>query len=430
MSTSPVNPVTRTRSKRWKLLAAGVTLPCLAVALLIGEPAGRSIVAAHETGQGRRDDDRDEDRDNERLEKRIAKGREVFRFDTFGDEQQWTDRLKMHEVIEQAVDPLTALQLGLKVDVDALPDEVVAAIVAGQVDLTDPATTLALIQLDAVVGVVGTVERVDGRDRLTRVGITCALCHSTVDDSFAPGIGSRLDGWPNLDLDPGAIIAASPAVPPEAKAVYSSWGPGKYDPRFNIDGLNTPLVIPPAYGLAGVKKETFTAEGPVSYWNQYVAVTQMGGHGSFKDKRLGIDVVQKPDLVKHKLGVLSDYQFSLQAPAAPPGSFHPAAAARGKAVFHTAGRCATCHVPPLYTDVNRGILHAPAETGMDDAYARRTTTKRYRTTPLRGLASHAPYFHDGSAATLGDVVDHYDSVLRLGLNPGQKQDLVEFLKSL
>src|SRR5262245_44224740 len=227
-----------------------------------------------------------------------ALGEAIFRFDTFGDEQLWTDRLRLHEVIEAAIDPVTALALGLKVDVDALPDELIQAIIAGQVDLTDPATTLALIDLNAVVGLVGTVETINGQNRLTRVGITCAICHSTVDNSFTPGIGSRLDGWPNLDLDPGRIIAASPAVPAAYKMVYLSWGPGKYDPRFNIDGLSTPLVIPPAYGLADVAKETYTGEGPISYWNQYVAVTQMGGHGSFRDQRLGINIVQEPDLVK------------------------------------------------------------------------------------------------------------------------------------
>jgi mono/diheme cytochrome c family protein len=360
----------------------------------------------------------------------VAEGRQIFRYDTFGDEQNWTDRLRMHEVIETALDPLTALQLGLKVDVDALPDEVVTAIMAGAVDLSDPAVTVALIKLNAVVGVVGTVETVDGEDRLTSVGVTCALCHSTVDDSFAPGIGSRLDGWANVDLDPGAIIAASPAVGEEAKAVYRSWGAGKFDPRFNIDGISTPLVIPPAFGLRGVRKETYTGDGPVSYWNRYVAVTQMGGQGSFRDKRIGIDIVQHPDLVDEKLGPLGEYQLSLRTPRPEEGFFDREAAARGKKVFHGAAKCATCHAPPFYTDINRGILHDAAETGMDPAYALRTATKRYRTTPLRGLWTHAPYFHDGSAATLGDVVEHYDSVLRLKLNGRQKRDLVEFLKSL
>jgi hypothetical protein len=361
---------------------------------------------------------------------RSASGKKIFRFDTFGDEQLWTSRLRLHEVIESSLDPLTALKLGLKVDADALPDDLLQAIESGLVDLTDPATTLALIKLDAVVGVVGKVRNIGGRDRLTRVGITCALCHSTVDDSFLPGIGRRLDGWPNLDLDPGRIIALSPAVPDADKAVYNSWGPGKYDPRFNIDGISTPLVIPPAYGLAGVSRETFTGEGPISYWNRYVAVTQMGGHGTFIDRRLGIRIIQLPDLVAGKLEPLRRYQLRLKAPPPPPGSFDPVAAARGKAVFRGAGKCATCHIPPLYTDINRGRLHHAAETGMDPAYAARTTTKKYRTTPLRALWQHPPYFHDGSAPDLRAVVEHYNSFLQLGLAEGQKKDLVEFLKSL
>jgi mono/diheme cytochrome c family protein len=336
----------------------------------------------------------------------------------------------MHQVIESSVDPLTALSLGLKIDVDALPDSLIAAINNGQVDFTDPATTVALIKLDAVVGINGTVQKVEGHDRLTSVGITCAICHSTVDDSFAPSFGRRLDGWPNGDLDPGRIIAASPAIPDAARKVYLSWGPGKYDPRFNIDGLSTPLVLPPAFGLARVAKETYTAEGPVTYWNNYVAVTQMGGHGSFSDPRLGINIVQKPDLVTPKLPALRDYQFSLDTPPPPAGSFDATAAARGKIVFAKAGKCAACHIPPLYTDVNKGILHDADETGMDPAYAERTATGKYRTTPLRALWQHPPYFHDGSAATLADVVNHYDTFLELGLTAQQKQDLVEFLKSL
>jgi len=360
--------------------------------------------------------------------KKQLDGQEIFRFDTFGDEQLWTDRLGLHEVIESTIDPLTALQLGLKVDVDALPPEVITALQQGTVDLTDPAVTVALIKLNAVVGLVGTVEQIDGRDRLTKVGITCAICHSTVDNPS--GIGRRLDGWANTTLDPGRIIAASPNVPAAAKEVYLSWGPGKYDPRFNIDGKNTPLVIPPAYGLEGVKKETYTGEGPISYWNQYVAVTQMGGHGSFSDRRLGISIVQKPDLVKPKLPPLREYQFTLETPPPPEGSFDATAADRGKTVFTKTARCATCHIPPLYTDVNRGRLHKPEETGMDPAYALRTTTQKYRTTPLRALWQHPPYFHDGSAATLRDVVEHYNDHFKLGLTDQEKQDLVEFLKSL
>jgi hypothetical protein len=425
----------------WRRAVALTALFCVCAAIFFTQVAadrGRDARHDQDHHSDRYHDDHDRGRDrgpgrhhdrDDDDEELIAEGRDIFRYDTFGDEQQWTDALHMNEVIESAIDPMTALQLGLKVDADALPDDLVAAIAAGQVDLTDPQTTLALIKLDAVVGVVGKVEEIDGKERLTQVGISCALCHSTVDDSFAPGIGHRLDGWPNLDLNPGAIIAASPAVPPEARQVYNSWGPGRYDPRFNIDGKNTPLVIPPAYGLRRVAKETFTAEGPVSYWNAYVAVTQMGGHGSFDDPRLGIRITQEPDLVTPKLAPLREYQFSLPKPGAPDG-LDRKAVARGRVIFNTVGKCATCHTEPAYTDVNRGILHNPAETGMDGAYAARTATKKYRTTPLRGLIHHAPYFHDGSAATLDDVVDHYDAALRLKLKAEQKKELVEFLKSL
>ena len=360
----------------------------------------------------------------------IASGREIFRYDTFGDEKFWTDTLRMHEVIESAVTPEVALSVGLKVDAEAIPAEVQAAIAAGKVDLRSPATTLALIKLNAVVGVKGTVQTVDGKDRLTRVGITCALCHSTVDNSFAPGIGKRLDGHANVDLNPGAIVALSPALTTAQKAVYNSWGPGRYDPRFNIDGKNTPIVIPPAYGLNGVAMETFTGEGPVSYWNAYVAVTQMHGQGNFRDTRLGIDIRQEPDLVTPKLDALRDYQLSLSAPTPPAGSFDIAAARRGREVFTGAGKCASCHTGSILSDINSGKLHAPDETGMDPGYAMRTTQKAYRTTPLRGLLQHPPYFHDGSAATLGDVVAHYERTRRLSLAPAQRTDLIEYLKSL
>jgi hypothetical protein len=181
----------------------------------------------------------------------VAQGKEIFRFDTFGDESQWSDTLRMHEVIATAVDPTTALSVGLKVDSEALPPAVVQGIQDGSIDLKNPVTTIVLLKLNAVVGVQGKVETIGGKDTLTRVGVTCALCHSTVDDSFAAGIGKRLDGWPNRDLNPGAIIALSPSVSGAAKAVYNSWGKGKYDPRFNFDGVSGPQVIPPAYGLEG-----------------------------------------------------------------------------------------------------------------------------------------------------------------------------------
>ena len=357
-------------------------------------------------------------------------GRQIFRHDTFGDEQLWTDQLRLHEVIESAVSPEAALAVGLKVDVEALPRRVRAAIEGGQVDLGDPQTTLLLLKLRAVVGVEGqVVETDDGRLSLTSVGTTCALCHSTVDDSFATGIGRRLDGWPNLDLDPGAIIALSPAISEAARDVYLSWRPGRHDPRFNIDGLNTPVVIPPAYGLDGVALETFTGEGPISYWNNYVAVTQMGGHGTFIDDRLGIEIIQSPDLVGPKLGALLKYQLGLETPPPPRGSFDTAAARRGEEVFHDVG-CAVCHIPPRYTDVNLGVLHDAEDVGQDPAYALRGATGQYRTTPLRGLWQHPPYFHDGSAATLDEVVDHYDAFFMLGLSDADHADLAEFLKSL
>lgn len=350
----------------------------------------------------------------------VAEGQRVFRFDTFGDEQLWTDKLRLHEVVEKNVDPTTALKVGLKVDADVLPPGILQ-----KVDLKSPATTVALLKMNAVVGLQASV---DANNHITKLGVTCALCHSTVDDSVAPGIGRRLDGWPNRDLNVGAIIALSPALPVDKKAVYNSWGPGKYDPRYNIDGKNTPLVLPPAYGLAHVRNETYTAEAPISYWNAYVAVTQMGGQGNFSDPRLGIDVKHTPDLVTPKLPALRAYQHSLPAPRPLAGSFDTAAAARGRAVF---GRnCMGCHVGATGTDNNAGKLHAPAETGMDGAYAARTTNKAYRTTPLRGLAHHPPYFHDGSAATLADVVVHYNRVRQLQLDADQQRDLAEYLKSL
>jgi mono/diheme cytochrome c family protein len=371
-------------------------------------------------------------------------GRAIFRFDTFGSEQLWTDTLRLHEAIE-TLSPAKALAVGLKVDVAALPPEIITALTAGQVDLNDPAVTLQLLQLNAVVGVIGNV---DGSN-LTSVGITCALCHSTVDNQLTTGVGQRLDGWPNLDLDVGAIAALSPVFRPSLKAEFRNWGPGKYDPRHHIfDGTtitllhpgerSLPVVIPPAYGLVAI--ETFTGDGPISYWNSYVGVTQMGGQGNFSDPRIGVSVTQEPDLVTPKLSALLAYQLSLPFPPPPAGSFDPAAAARGQAIFNDAalgpGRCARCHIPPTYTDVLSGpdplvpLLHDPDDVGQDPRYAERSATKKYRTTPLRALWQHPPYFHDGSAADLDAVVKHYDQFFKLRLNKQQKADLVEFLKSL
>src|SRR5688572_6125265 len=349
----------------------------------------------------------------------VTEGQRIFRFETFGDEQLWTDKLRLNEVVEKNVDPTTALKVGLKVDADVLP-----AGILERVDLKSPATTVALLKMNAVVGLQATV---DANNHITRLGVSCALCHSTVDNSVMAGIGRRKDGWPNRDLNVGAIIALSPALA-DKKAVYQSWGPGKYDPRYNQDGKSTPLVLPPAYGLAHVKNETYTAEGPISYWNAYVAVTQMGGQGDFSDPRLGIDVKHSPDMVTSKLPALRAYQHSLAAPPPPAGSFDAAMADRGRTVFDRT--CASCHVGGSGTDNNGGTLHPPADTGVDGAYAARTANKAYRTTPLRALWQHPPYFHDGSAATLADVVAHYNRVRKLGLTADQQRDLVEYLKSL
>ena len=367
-------------------------------------------------------------------------GREIFRFETFGDEQLWTDTLRLNETV-QNLSPAAALGLGLKVDLDALPRPLVEALMDGRVDVNDPRVTRRLLELNAVVGVVAKI----AGDRVKSIGVTCALCHSTVDDSFAAGIGRRLDGWPNLDLDPGKIAAAAPGFPDALRVEFRAWGPGKYDPRHHIfDGtniipLNTPslpVVIPPAYGLRGVGFETFTGDGPISYWNSYVAVTQMGGHGTFIDPRIGVSVTQKPDRVTPRLAALLAYQLSLAAPRPPAGSFDAAAAARGEGVFNGAGRCGTCHAGPTYTDVLSGpdprvpVLHTPAAIGADPRYAMRSATGSYRTTPLRALWQHAPYFHDGSARDLPAVVEHYNTLFRLALTAQQKADLVEYLKSL
>ena len=364
----------------------------------------------------------------------VAQGRDIFRYDTFGDEAQWTDALGLHEVIAAAVDPVTALSVGLKVDAEALPAAVVAGIQDGSVDLKDPATTVALLKLHAVVGVRGTVETVNGVDKLVRVGVTCALCHSTVDNSFAKGIGKRLDGWPNRDLNPGAIIALSPAVDAATKAALNSWGPGKFDPRHNIDGLSKPVVIPPAYGLAGIHRITFTGDGEdIAYWNRYVAVAEMGGLGAISEPRLNLSITHgSEDLVSSKLPALQAYQLTLQAPPAPVGSFDPAAATRGRAVFKAAGKCVTCHSGSTFTDANTR-LHPPADSMAEPespSYASRSATRQYRTAPLKGVWQHAPYFHDGSAATLDEVAQTYNARMGLGLSAQDVSDLAQYLKSL
>lgn len=356
----------------------------------------------------------------------IDDGQCIFRHDTFGDEQLWTDQLRLHELV-QGLPPSTALSVGLKVDASAVP-----AAVLMSADLEDPATTVALLELGAVVGVEATV----AGGQVTRIGITCALCHSNVDDSVAPGIGQRLDGWPNRDLDPGLIISLTPGLadyvtglgldPTVVAQTYASWGPGRYDARFNQDLMSAPVLIPPAYGLANVALETYTGEGPISYWNAYVAVTQMGAQGNFSDPDLGIDIMHTPDLVTDKLPALADYQHSLPAPAAPSGSFDATAAARGQILFGDS--CASCHSGTAFTDAP--TLHTAAEVGQEATEAMRSKTGMYRTMPLRGAWQRAPYFHDGSAASLDEVVAHYNTLLNLGLTTNEQADLVQYLLSL
>lgn len=355
----------------------------------------------------------------------VAEGREIFRFDNFGNDGFWTDTLRLHELVAQ-VDPLTALGLGLKVNAEAVPQEVLEAVLADPAALEDPAVTRALLSLDAVVGIRATVEG----EEITRIGITCALCHSNVDDAVAPGIGSRLDGWANRDLAVGTIVSLTPGLPEELRSIYASWPAGFFDPRFNVDGISDPVVTPPAYGLDGVELETYTGDGPVSYWNNYVAVVEMHGRGSFSDPRLGIDidVPADEDLVANKLLPLFHYQRSLEAPAPPSGSVSEADAAAGKELFEGMALCSTCHYGPALT--GDGELHDPAATGMDPAYAARSATGQYRATPLRALWQHGPYFHDGSAASLVEVVEHYDSHLDLGLTAEERQRLADYLNSL
>jgi hypothetical protein len=371
-------------------------------------------------------------RNEQKIAASLSEGLSIFRDDTFGDEQLWTDVLQMQKAVSQLT-PRAALGSGLKVDSEALPQSIIDAIKAGTVNLEDPKVTIQLLKLNAVVGVRGKV--VGANDHLATVGITCALCHSMVDNSVAPGIGKRLDGWPNRDLNVGAIIALSPAI--SNKQLFQSWGPGKFDPRlqaFNGTGFislnetSIPVLIPPAFGLKDVALEIYTGDGPISYWNNYVGVTQMGGHGSFHDDRIGLNITQEPDLVTPKLPALLEYQLGLKTPPPPAGSFNRAAARRGAEVFNGVAQCATCHIPPTYTDAPK--LHDPDETGVDREYAKRSATGQYRTTPLRALWQHPPYFHNGSASDLRAVVEHYNAKRSLGLTQKQKDDLIEFLKTL
>jgi mono/diheme cytochrome c family protein len=396
----------------------------------------------------------------------FAEGQHTFRFATFGDQAFWGDTLQLHKAIEGShfggvgpgVSPATALAVGLKVDVDTLPHALIQQLKNGQVDLNDPANTLALLKLNSVIGVTGFFKP-DGT--LKSIGIQCALCHSTVDNSLAPGIGHRLDGWANRDLNVGEIVALAPNLQPfsdllgvdqaTVRTVLQSWGPGHFDAElaldgkaFRPDGKTSAVLIPPAFGLAGVNLHTWTGWGSVTYWNAFVANLEMHGKGNFFDPRLD-DATQFPvaakagfghvtsssDLITPRLAALHFYQLALPAPAAPKGSFDTDAAKRGKAIFNGVAKCATCHVPPLYTEPGWN-LHTPSEVCVDSFQAERAPDKRYRTSPLNGLWTHQTggFYHDGRFPTLLDVVNHYDGCFSLGLTGQEKSDLVEFLKSL
>jgi hypothetical protein len=396
----------------------------------------------------------------------IEEGRQIFRFDTFGDEVFWGDTLKLHQAVAgeanggvgSGLTPNMALTLGLKVDAAALPADLVEQISAGEVNLDDPATTLALLQLNAVVGVTGMFD--DGGN-ITGMGIQCALCHSTVDDSFAPGIGNRLDGWANRDLNVGAIIALAPDLSvvtnllgvddATVRQVLNSWGPGKFDAELFLDGKaarpdggSAATLNPPAFGMLGVNMHTWTGWGSITYWNAFVANLEMHGQGTFYDPRLanaeqfpvaaaaGFDNVRsEQDLITSKLAALQFYQLAIPIPVPPEGSFDGAAAERGAALFTGKANCASCHVPPLFTEPGWN-MHTAEEIGIDDFQANRSPDRRYRTAPLRGLWTHMTggFYHDGRFATLPDVIGHYNKHFGLGLTAEEINDLVEYLKSL
>lgn len=396
----------------------------------------------------------------------LDEGRKTFRYDTFGSEAFWGDALQLHKAIAgeknggvgPGVSPKTALSVGLRVDADALPAALKKQLAAGKVNLDDPATTIALLKLNAVVGVTAFANP-DGS--VKSMGIQCAFCHSTVDNSFAPGIGKRLDGWANRDLNVGAIVSLAPSLKPftdllgvdvaTVKKVLASWGPGRYDAflnkdgkAFGSDGKQAGTLIPPAFGLAGVDLATSTGSGSVTYWNAYVGVTQMHGSGTYFDARFSNkdqypvsaksgswNTRDKPDRVTAKLAALHFYQLSMPAPKAPAGSYDKAAFGRGKAVFNGPAKCATCHVPPLFTEPGHN-LHAASEIGIDAFQSDRSATHMYRTAPLAGLWTHQKggFYHDGRFATLPDVVNHYDGHFKLNLSDANKKDLVEYLKGL
>jgi hypothetical protein len=368
----------------------------------------------------------------------IEQGRHTFRFDTFGDEAFWGGQLKLHETINHLT-PRQALDLGLKVDSQALPPAVIDAIKNGKVNLNDPTVTLLLIKLKAVLGVVGFFNE---KGTLKSVGLTCAVCHSTVDNSIAPSIGRRIDGLANRDLNVGAIAASAPNLQPvvdllrladpgittdRVRAVLNSWGPGKFDAELFLDGkafnpqqitngvvtgMHVPgaTLLPNARGLAGHNLHTWTGGwGSVPYWNAFVAVDEMHGKGTFFDERFD-NAKQFPIAAKAKLGHVSTdpdsdrvtgkiaalqfYQLSLPAIKPRPGiDFDPDAAERGDELFSGKANCNSCHREPLWTEPGWN-QHSPAEMKIDGFEARRAPASidaqgravhGYRTMNLAGV---------------------------------------------
>lgn len=399
--------------------------------------------------------------------KMLDEGRQTFRYETFGDEAYWTDALQLNKAITgeknggvgTGLSPKAALAAGLKVDMDVIPADVAAAIKAGKVDLNDPAVTLTLLQLNAVVGVKGTF---DQKKNLKSIGLTCASCHSTVDDAFAPGIGHRLDGWANRDLNVGAIVSMAPNLKPitdalgvdvvTVKKVLASWGPGKFDALLNLDGKafrpdgkSAATLIPEAFGHAGHTLHTWTGGwGDITYWNAYVANLELVGNGNFYDVRLNnakkYPVAAKtgagnkrntPDMVTGKLAALQFYQLAIPIPTAPDSIYNKDAAKRGMVLFSEKAKCASCHVPPLFTEPGWNT-HKASDIGIDDFQAKRSPDGTYVTQGLRGLWTHMKggFYHDGRFATLMDVVNHYNNFKKLALTEAEKKDLVDYLKSL
>jgi hypothetical protein len=420
----------------------------------------------------------------------VRQGQKIFRFDTFGDQAFWGDTLSLHLAIEGAglggvgpgVTPKGALMAGLKVDVDALKGGLIEDLINGRINLNDPAATVALLKANAVVGLTGFFSG----STLQSVGIQCALCHSTVDNSLPalcgglitpnPGtgcVGHRLDGWANRDLNVGAIVALAPNLSSFAsllntsqdavRTVLNSWGPGKFDAElildakaFNLqqltDGVVTGMkipgatLIPPAFGLGGVNLHTWTGWGSIPHWNAFVANLEMHGKGRFWDPRLNSaqfpiaaangfgdlpHISPDDDQITSKLQALQFYQLAIPAPQPPKGSFDQAAADRGDELFSGKAKCNNCHVEPLWTDPGWN-LHKPDEICIDDFQAKRAPDLRYRTAPIGELFTHLKggFYHDGRFSNLDQVVNHYNTCMGLGLTSDEKNDLIQYLLSL